>query len=408
MKKFRVETPENFIDKNHPLKNSLYTNGRGLFSTTYDISENKLKGGTNWYIDAINGSDENDGLTKDTAMQSFDKLMAKVNDNDTVYIAKGNYLRKKGMVIPRPLEKSVNLIGENNEVNLIMSDKPIWKKTSEKNNVYELVRTNTDTVFDLNNKNSLEKVNDLDEVDKLLNSWYTDGTKVYINVGDSDISNVFPLITSYNFQASDLNSDIYFENLNFIGGKHCVELNLNTDNNAYFKNCTFRNSSNTFNGLTVNGGNNIVLNNCLAINNSYDGFNYHIGKDGSKPTIVEIDCVGYANGRDKGKNGVQSNNGSTIHEGLKAIRLNGTYAKNDGGNVADVNQGTQSWNLGCAAFESYQGKDFQTSSGATMFLDNCIAYGSENSINVVDDTATTYIRMGEYQNKLITGKEVKY
>lgn len=43
-----------------------------------------------------------------------------------------------------------------------------------------------------------------------------------------------------------------------------------------------------------------------------------------------------------------------------------------------------------------------------MFLDNCIAYGSENSINVVDDTATTYIRMGEYQNKLITGKEVKY
>lgn len=408
MKNFKIDTPENFIDNNHPLVDSLYTDAKGWFTTTYDITKNKLNGGTEWYIDAVNGNDSNDGLSKTTAMQTFNALMTKVNDNDTVHIAKGNYLRLKGTVIPRPLEKSINLIGENDEVNLIMADKPNWKKTSGKTNVYELIRTTTDTVYDLNRSESLTKVSNVDEVDGNLNSWYTDGTKVFINVGESNVNNVFPLITSYNFQASNLNSNIYFENLNFIGGKHCVELNLSNKNSAFFKNCTFRNSSNAFNGLSVNGGKNVVSENCLAINNSYDGFNYHVGSDSSKPTIVEINCVGIENGRDKGTEGVKSNNGSTIHEGLKAIRVNGTYAKNDGGNIADVNEGTQSWNLGCVAFESYQDKDFQVSSGADIWLDHCQAFGSTDSIIAADSSSHVYTRLGEYQNKTINGNEIKY
>ena len=158
----------------------------------------------------------------------------------------------------------------------------------------------------------------------------------------------------------------------------------------------------------VTGGNEVVINNSIAKNNSYDGFNYHIGQDGSKPTIVEVDCKAFENGADKGKAGFKSNNGSTIHDGLKAIRVNGVYARNDGGNVADVNEGTESWNLGCRAFESYQGKDFQTASGSNMWLDQCIAYGSENSINSSDSNSKVYTRLGSYQNKLILGEEISY
>ena len=74
--------------------------------------------------------------------------------------------------------------------------------------------------------------------------------------------------------------------------------------------------------------------------------------------------------------------------------------------MADVNENTKSWNIGCAAFESYQGKDFQTASGSNMWLDNCIAYGSENSINSADPYSVIYTRSGDYRNKLITGKKL--
>src|SRR5699024_8719409 len=239
--------------------------------------------------------------------------------------------------------------------------------------------------------------------------YFIDGTIVYANADNMPNTDIVPVMSSTNIQTTSLSSNIYFENINFIGGRNCVELNLNSSNSAFFNNCSFKYcASDYFNGLAIIGGKNIVLNNCTANNNSLDGFNYHIGSDGSKPFIIEIGCVGLNNGSEKGTAGVKSNNGTTIHDGLKGIRVNGLYGRNDGGNVADVNEGTETWNLGCTAFESYQGKDFQTSSGSHIWLDNCVAYGSENSINSADSSSKVYTRLGNYQNKLVIGEEVKY
>jgi len=398
-----VFTPKDFTVKNHLLVDKILTDGKGNFHTNYDITSNKLKGGTTYFVDANNGSDSNNGLSKEQPFLTISAAYSKMKDNDTLMIAEGNYFRS----LPSYMNKSINLIGETNNVNIIMADNPNWSKVSGYNNVYSFNRSSTDSVINLSDGSTLDKVENISDVDAKKGTWYTDGTKVYINTYDK-VENYVPLISAYNFRSNSLSNDIYFENLNFFGGKSCVQLELSSNNSVYFNKCTFNNAAYGYNGLTILGGNNIVSKDCTAAYNGFDGFNYHVSSAGVKPFIIEINCKGFMNGTDKGSAGFKSNNGSTIHDGLKCIRVNGIYARNDGGNVADVGEGTESWNLGCAAFESYQGKDFQTSSGATMFLDNCIAYGSENSINVVDDTATTYIRMGKYQNKLITGKEVKY
>ena len=403
-----VFTPLNFTEKNHLLNDKIFTDGKGKFKTNIDMNDYKLSGGKTYYIDAIKGNNANDGLSKEAPMQSFRDLIPKVSDNDTIIVAEGNYLRDRGALIAKPFNKSVNIIGENNNVNLIMADEPKWTKTSERTNVYQFSRSTTDRVVDLDNDRELTKVTSIDEVDATPNSWFTDGTIVYANADNMPNINIVPVMAATNLQTTSLSSNIYFENINFIGGRNCVELNLNSSNSAFFNNCSFNYAATSYNGLAIVGGKNIVLNDCTANNNGMDGFNYHIGADGSKPFIIEIDCVGLNNGIEKGTAGVKSNNGTTIHDGLKGIRVNGLYGRNDGGNVADVNERTETWNLGCTAFESYQGKDFQTSSGSNMWLDNCIAYGSENSINSADTNSKIYTRLGNYQNKLIIGEEIKY
>ena len=403
-----VYTPKSFDVVNYPLKNKIYTNGKGQFFVDYDISLNKLKGGKTYYVDYLKGLDTNNGLTRESAVKSIKAAMNLLQDNDTLILCEGTHFRSSGAMFPKPMNKSVNIIGENKYVHIVWADEPIWSKTSNTTNVYEVTRSAVKNVVDIRTKQKLKLVNSINEVDTSINTWYTDGAKVYVNVGTVADKTIIPLLGGSSFQIGGITSNIYLENLNVVGGNNCIQIDLNKVNNLYMKNVNVIHSNSGYNGIAVTGGNNIILQNCTAKENSYDGLNYHVGIDQSLPLVTEINCVGVENGEDKGTAGVKSNNGSTTHDGLTIIRVNGVYGRNDGGNVADVNTNTKSWNLGCYAFESYQGKDFQISSGATMWLDNCVGYGSENSINVGDTNATIYTRSGNYQNKLIVGTEVKY
>ncbi|MGA4513357.1 hypothetical protein ACPAY5_00575 [Staphylococcus caledonicus] len=403
-----VYTPQGFSIKDYPLKGLIYTDGQGKFLTKYDVSQNKLDSSKTYYVDYANGSDDNSGLAKDTALKSFSKAFEYANTNDTLIVCEGYHFRSGGSVIPKNFDKSLNIIGENDNVHLIMGDEPVWTKTEGASSVYQTSRSSVDKTVNLKNNKALTEVSSIEDVDKTVDSWCTLDGIVYVNTGEEPDINIAPLIGANHIQLSSLESDIYLENLKIYGGKNGIELNLNADNNAYLKNVKAYHSADMFNGIAASGGNLIILQECEGSFNSYDGLNYHVGADGSTPLIIEIDCKGIENGSDKGQNGVKSNNGSTTHGGISIIRINGVYARNDGGNVADVNEGTQSWNLGTVAYESYQGKDFQTSSGSDMWLDNCVAYGSENSINSSDTDSKIYIRFGKYQNKLILGEEIQY
>lgn len=403
-----VYTPKDFDLTDYPLKNKIFTNGRGQFSVNYDVSKNKLQNGNTYYIDYINGSDDNDGTNKNKAFKSILYAIGKTRDNDTLVLCEGTHFRSGGSLFPKPSSKSINIIGENSNVNVVWADEPNWQKTSNTNNVYETTRSNVNNVVDIKNKQSLKKVNSINEVDITSYSWFTDNTKAYVNCGFTPDKLIAPILAGSSVQFNSLTTDLYIENVNFIGGNNALQIDLSQNNNLYLKNVSLSFGNYLYNGLTVTGGKNVIVQNCQAYNNGYDGFNYHIGKDQSLPLVTEINCVAYENGSDKGTAGFKSNNGTTTHDGITSIRVNGVYARNDGGNVADVNEGTKSWNIGCSAFESYQGKDFQTASGSHMWLDNCVAYGSDNSINSSDTNSVIYTRSGDYQNKLIIGQEIKY
>lgn len=405
-----VFTPVDYLIKDHPLVNNIFTDGSGKFSTSLSMENFKLRGGKAYYVDGENGNDSNDGLSKTNAFKTFRKAQDVVSNGDTLYVSDGDYYRINGSLLPSISNKSFNIVGLGSNVNLFMGDEPTWTKTSGKNRTYEFTRSAVRRVVNFNNDREFTNVTSLDEVDTTLFSWYSDGKKVYVNNGSTEPNKkVVPLLSSQNLIVTDLPTDFYIENLNIYGGARPARFELNQDNSVYINNCTLNYASQTNgNGLEIVGGKEVIVNNSVANNNYMDGFNYHIGSDGSKPLVIEINCTALENGFEKGTAGVKSDNGSTTHDGLKSIRVNGIYARNDGGNVADVNEGTESWNLGCTAFESYQGKDFQTSSGSHMWLDNCMAYGSTNSINSSDPNSKIYTRLGNYQNKLIIGEEIKY
>lgn len=403
-----VYTPKDFDLIDYPLKNKIFTNGRGQFFVDYDVSVNKLRGGKTYYINYILGSDDNDGTTKEKAFKSINYAISKVQDNDTIILCEGTHFRSGGLLFPKPSSKSINIIGENSNVNVVWADEPNWQKTSNMNNVYETSRSNVADVIDIKNKQSLKKVNSISEVDFTNSSWYTDNTKVYVNCGFVPDELIAPILKGSSIQFNNIPTDLYIENVNFIGGNNVLQIDLVQNNNLYLKNVSLSFGNYLYNGLTVTGGKNVIVQNCQAYNNGYDGFNYHVGKDQSLPLITEINCMAFENGSDKGTSGTKSNNGTTTHDGITSIRVNGVYARNDGGNVADVNEGTKSWNIGCSAFESYQGKDFQTASGSYMWLEDCIAYGSEYSINSYNENSVIYTRSGNFKNKLIMGKEIKY
>ncbi|BDA81575.1 hypothetical protein [Staphylococcus phage vB_SsapH-Golestan-100] len=410
-----VNTPLDFPVKEYPLKGRIMTDARGTFGVKYNIEDNKVTGGKEVYVDGTNGNDSNDGSTQNSSFKTLKKAQSVLSTGDTLYINEGNYFRTNGVLLLPINNMSINIIGLGSNVNLFMADEPTWVKSYGKNNTYEFTRSAVKRVVDFseasnNIYNEFVNVSSLAMVEETPFSWFSDGTKVFVNFNSKTPNNmVIPLLASQNLLATNVPNNFYIEKLNIYGGARPARFELNKNNNLYVNNCILNFSSQTNgNGLEVIGGKEVVVSKSTASNNYMDGFNYHIGADSSKPIITEIDCIGLDNGFEKGTAGAKSNNGSTVHDGLTVIRVNGTYGRNDGGNIADVNQGTNSWNLGCIGFESYQGKDFQTSSGSNMWLDNCAGFGSEFSISSGAPESTIYIRQGQYQNKLIAGKEIQY
>ncbi|MGL4852901.1 MAG: hypothetical protein ACRC3Z_09715 [Phocaeicola sp.] len=203
----------------------------------------------------------------------------------------------------------------------------------------------------------------------------------------------------------DITKSTYIENIEFINGR-CGSLrcNFSSDNDTlYAYKCKFNYSidaSTSLGGLRALGGNYYLVE-CEASYNEADGFNYHISPGGSIPNFTEINCKGFFNGAHPIVAEYYSNNGSTAHDGAKGIRLNCQYGICKGGIIADVNQGTITYNFGCKAHSSTQviGNDdfcanIYCGTNAVMYLYDVESFGSKYDISVtgggVVNTDTEY------------------
>ena len=175
-----------------------------------------------------------------------------------------------------------------------------------------------------------------------------------------------------------------------LGGSEPVVTTKTDDSipNIYAKNSRFLYSDRGAGGLSADGVGNAFLQNCHAAYNAKDGFNYHTSVVDSK--IIEINCLGYRNGK---LGSGDQDNGSTLHDGMKGIRIGGAYYENVGPNVHDIYTGAQSWNLGLFAGKSkgaheLRNADYYVENNAESWLDSCVSYGSNLSVRTANGTTT--------------------
>lgn len=176
------------------------------------------------------------------------------------------------------------------------------------------------------------------------------------------------------------NCNVYMENIVCKGGTYpCYAIMTNGSyNELYTKNCAFLNST-TSTGFSWNGNGIIVHENSLAKGNALDGFGYQLNITTTvanrKLLVVEINCKATANGTI-----ANSNNGSTTHDGVVSVRINGDYRGNANRDIHDI-RNSYSWLLGCKAesVEDWQGNFVCGENTETdfsyMWLDTCTSTG---------------------------------
>lgn len=193
-------------------------------------------------------------------------------------------------------------------------------------------------------------------------------------------------------------SSAYIENITFKHGHATTGPAFSatctaSDKCICFVKCTFRDGGT--NGLAVEGTD-AVLFECVAYGNRYDGLNYHARTLNSTtyiPNVLEIDCVAYNNGSNA--SGSDSCNGSTSHDGVQIIRLNGEYYSCYGGVIAEIggtgnsDPTTKSVNFGVLAHESTgtgtYNASFWASYNTEMYLYDCKSFGSTYDISAIND-----------------------
>lgn len=207
-----------------------------------------------------------------------------------------------------------------------------------------------------------------------------------------------------------VNNSAYIENITFKHGNSTTNSSFaaicsGSGQCICFVKCVFRDSGS--NGLSLDGID-AVLVECVAYGNKLDGFNYHektISSTTYIPNVIEIDCVSYNNGTDQ--SGSDSCNGSTAHDGVKIIRLNGEYYSCYGGVIAEIGlangEPTISVNYGVLAHESTGTGSYKASFWASvntkMYLYDCKSYGGTYDISAINDSLVV-------SRRLTTGMDV--
>lgn len=238
-------------------------------------------------------------------------------------------------------------------------------------------------------------------------SWYTNGTTVYINtksgLAPTDSTYLFILGAS-SLMLNLINSTVYTKNVYFYGGR--VEdpgLTIKGDTTSrYIHNeCQFC-YSNPFNTNPTNGNGLNIIDikkvygfGSVSAYNGRDGFNYHYytpyntAPSTLKEYIVfEYDCKAYKNGL---RSNAGNNNATSAHEGVTVVRVGGYYDETSGPVLADVN-GCNVYMIDCYVGEttltiglerqraSYHFNNEAAKSNGVVYLVNCSAYGSKHAI----------------------------
>jgi hypothetical protein len=372
-----IPTPNpNFITSGFLFKKTTF--GYEIIGDIRKLAPKDEKYGKAYYIDKISGTDSNNGLTYASALESLHVAAAK-SDVDVIYVAPGEY----------PIGNTFNNISPTRNIivkalsggSVIFSSRwnMTWNLVGGKTYTYQGTAPYSIGLVRHRDYTPLTRVNSIDEAESLAGSYYINGTTAYLHTltGDSPNDTYYKVFLNRSPGYVTGNVTVYCEGITFDGGD--PPFDLRNGATGIFVDCKFiYGCGSASGGLSTYKATSVYLEKCYASNNINDGFNYH-SADGVITRVIEANCVGINNGSES-----DSDNGSTVHDGISIIRVNGIYGNNKGPNIQDIGTGTLSWNVGCTCYGSNAVNpdrqiNFMVGDGtdsAKMWLDGCISYES--------------------------------
>lgn len=369
---------------------------------------------TTYYVDINQANDTGDGLSWATAKKSINAAITTGNGQANpyiVYVRAGTYPRgncpsgSAGTVIAN---KACSLIAVGGRVVTGFFDALAW--TLDQGTTYRATRAGSrrairlDTVDQDGLFPDYTWVVDLATCRATPGSWYTDNTTTYVNRADGAAVNdantrILLTVGSTSPLPMTTSGNMYVSGFDFSGNTPCI-LFGNAGGRFVAEDCTFRYSAGDDgiivgttglrNGVSMGNIEAAAFIRCDASANQVDGFNSH-ASSGTQAFVFTMDCTGFNNGRPR----AQSCNAFTTHDGGKWIDLRGIAARNAGGQVAIVQDGTAMWCIDTLCYDSrgdqiYGGtvppSDFLVDQGSVggckLFLENCAAATSQYSLNV--------------------------
>lgn len=405
--KISVPVPQGFSWGDNPITGAIKTDYNGNYDIDFDVTQYDVSDqGTTYYVDPTNGVESNDGLTPTTPLKKMATAYNK-SDCSCIMLADGIY------------DNGTNLnavtISKNIAIKAMPEANPVIAADSGSDfavysgDTYSATRGSCARVVDLLNHNTYgdplvyEKKETAANVVATPGSWALIDGVLYVHCvdGREPDRNVLLLILSNNLYAEG-NPTLYLEGLTVIGGYSPLKVSNTAQGSnpkVYAKNCKFFYSETTNNDVIMLQGTELsIFQNCKAMYGMKDGFNYH-AQNGTIPKAIELNCVGAMCGNAEDSN----DQGSTIHDGGMAIRINCAYFRNIGSNIAD--EASESWNVGCVAFEplapnSGQRGNFYALTGTKMWIDSCRGFGNPhyNVLSATDNTTEVHLRNNIFDN----------
>jgi hypothetical protein len=402
----------------------------GGIVTNFDITSKMPTVAKAYYVDPINGSNANSGLTAPLAKRDLATVLA-IADCDQIIITGltadfvGLGAQSWNNVQPTRSMSIINNTGYR-YISAACASLPTWVVNGTYGNVYSTVigATSATGVTDVSTSSTATGVNAAGVAVSLTNvpkryrtlvevaslaavaatagTFFHDGASLHVRsfddrnlVGDTKM---LPTTTAQNgrFPTATNNITIYVQGLDFVGGTSGFYVGMvSTVTGCTFahNNCSFQGTG-VGNGLAVLSFSKVYGYRSGAYDNYLDGFNYHsFESDGTTPSTspdcVEIECVAIGNGA-TGSSGT-SDNATTGHDFCNVIRLNCNYPNSSDRVLVDTNS-AHSWNLGCVvgqALTAASGKqNIAALATSRVWLDSVYAVQGANPAWIAAQTST--------------------
>lgn len=355
MKYGKIALPDDFPGK---IPFEIYRDFDSVVKHDFDI--NDYIGSRKVYWSA-EGNNQNDGLTASTPVVTWSRLMevvSSVPENDVNIVIMDKFFSQDNFNIYDVIELNKNLAFTSNRPEGTLSGtlRTLFSWTAD-GNVWKTARTAAIRVYDYRIKDryglpkQLKQVDTLSECRNLKNSWYTDGSDVWVNsdlaAGVSDnIAIGLPLANRVRFNVGS--HTLVFDNIQFFSDHaagytyHALEVTGNANGMFIGNKVAYRYAS--FNGFASRGVGTVYHFESHAIGNAVDGFNYHgVGDE----FIFEYNIYAKENGDET----QQSANATTAHDGMAILRINSIGEDCYGPLLADVG-GCYSINIDCRMYNS--------------------------------------------------------